>query len=74
SRIAVIGHSDATGSADGNLQISRARAAAVAAALQLRGVARDRLIVEGRGATQPIASNDTVAGRERNRRIEFELR
>lgn len=73
-RIAVIGHSDSTGAADGNLQISRARAETVAAELQLRGLANDRLIIEGRGASQPIASNDTVAGRERNRRIEFELR
>lgn len=74
SRIAVIGHSDATGDADWNLQISRARAESVAAALKLRGLADERLLIEGRGATQPIASNDTVAGRERNRRIEFELR
>ncbi len=74
SRIAVIGHSDDTGAGDWNLQISRARAEAVVAALKLRGMASDRLIIEGRGASQPIASNDTVAGRERNRRIEFELR
>jgi len=74
SRIAVIGHSDATGDADWNLQISRARAESVAAALKLRGLAAERLLIEGRGAAQPIASNETVAGRERNRRIEFELR
>jgi outer membrane protein OmpA-like peptidoglycan-associated protein len=74
SGIAIVGHSDATGGADWNLQISRARAEAVAAELQRRGVPREQLTVEGRGATQPVADNETVAGREQNRRIELELR
>jgi outer membrane protein OmpA-like peptidoglycan-associated protein len=74
SGIAIIGHSDATGGSDWNLQISRARAEAVAAELQRRGVPREQLTVEGRGAMQPIADNETVAGREQNRRIELELR
>lgn len=73
-KIAIIGHSDATGSAAWNLQVSRARAAAVAEHLIQRGVSRERLIVDGRGSSQPIADNDTVQGREKNRRIEIELR
>lgn len=74
ARIALVGHTDATGSAAWNVQISRARAEAVAAELAHRGVPREHLIVEGRGAAQPIADNATVGGRERNRRIEIELR
>jgi outer membrane protein OmpA-like peptidoglycan-associated protein len=74
ARIALVGHTDATGSAEWNVQVSRARAEAVAAELARRGVPRDHLIVEGRGAAEPIANNATVTGRERNRRIEIELR
>lgn len=74
SRIAIIGHSDATGPAAWNVKVSRTRAEAVAAELEHRGITRAQLVTEGRGASQPIADNDTVAGRAQNRRIEFELR
>lgn len=74
ARVAIVGHTDATGSAARNVEISRVRAEAVAAALLQRGVQRERLIVEGRGAAQPVADNNTVHGREQNRRIELELR
>jgi outer membrane protein OmpA-like peptidoglycan-associated protein len=73
-KVAIIGHSDATGSGAWNVQISRARAEAVAAQLMQRGVARNRLIIEGRGAAHPVADNETVHGREQNRRSELELR
>jgi OOP family OmpA-OmpF porin len=72
--IAVVGYTDATGPAEWNLQVSAARAQAVAALLIQRGVSADRLIVEGRGSQAPLADNGTVQGRARNRRIEFELR
>lgn len=74
ARIAIVGYTDATGAESWNLQVSQARAEAVAAQLQRRGVAADRLIVEGRGSQTPLAGNDTVQGRAQNRRIEFELR
>lgn len=74
AKLAIIGHTDATGSAAFNLRMSRARAEAVAAALVQRGVQRKRLIVEGHGAAQPIADNSTVHGRQQNRRIDLELR
>ncbi|MGI9270945.1 MAG: OmpA family protein [Woeseiaceae bacterium] len=73
-RIVIRGHSDATGDAAWNLQISRLRAQAVADHLIQNGVAAERLIVNGFGSSLPIADNDTVHGRERNRRIEIELR
>ena len=74
ARIAILGYTDSTGAESWNLQVSKARAQAVAAQLVQRGVAADRLIVEGRGSVSPLADNDTVQGRARNRRIEFELR
>lgn len=72
--IVIIGHSDAMGDADYNQLLSEQRARAVADYLVRRGVDAARLIVEGRGASQPIADNDTIGGRAANRRIEFELR
>lgn len=72
--IVIIGHSDAMGDAGYNRYISLRRARAVADYLVSRGVDENRLLVEGRGAAEPVADNDTIGGRARNRRIEFELR
>jgi len=74
STIAITGHSDASGNEAWNRQLSQARAQAVADYLVRNGVAPERLIVEGRGSSVPVAGNDTVYGRSRNRRIEFDLR
>lgn len=73
-KIAIVGHSDATGNEPWNVQISKIRAQTVADHLIAGGVPAERLIVEGIGSRQPLAENDTAQGRERNRRIEFELR
>ncbi|MBA4012445.1 MAG: hypothetical protein C0481_11310 [Phenylobacterium sp.] len=71
----VIGHADSTGRADYNQTLSERRALSVADYLTGRGgVLRDRLYVEGRGSTQPIADNSTDAGRAKNRRVEIVLR
>ena len=72
--ILIAGHTDASGNAAWNRQLSQARAQAVADYLIANGVAPDRLIVEGRGSSEPIADNDTRYGRSLNRRIEFGLR
>ena len=74
TKIAIGGHSDASGNEAWNLRISSARAQAVADHLAGKGIAPERLIVAGYGSSQPIADNTTVQGRERNRRIEIELR
>lgn len=70
----VVGHADATGDDAYNQALSERRAGSVASYLISRGVMRERLFVTGRGETQPIASNDTPAGRAQNRRVEVILR
>jgi OOP family OmpA-OmpF porin len=70
-RIEIGGHTDSQGSQGLNQRLSRARAEAVLDALMARGVALDRLAARGYGEEQPVASNQTEAGRARNRRIEF---
>lgn len=72
--VLVLGHTDSQGSEMYNLQLSIARAEAVAEQLRSRGVALERLAADGRGEAEPIADNATEAGRAQNRRIELELR
>ena len=69
----VVGHTDSTGAADYNQQLSERRAQSVAGYLQSRGVLSQRLQVRGMGASSPIASNDTPQGRQQNRRVEIIL-
>ena len=66
----VSGYTDSTGSMEYNQTLSRSRAAAVAAYLQGQGVAAKRFEIIGMGPSNPIASNDTAAGRAQNRRVE----
>ncbi len=70
-RIRVEGHTDSRGTPAENLRLSRARADAVRAFLINRGVAPSRVVAEGFGSEQPIETNKTTAGREKNQRIEF---
>lgn len=69
-RISVEGHTDATGADAYNQQLSERRAEAVRAALIAGGVDASRITSVGFGKTQPIAGNDTPAGRQQNRRVE----
>ena len=69
-RISVEGHTDATGADAYNQQLSERRAEAVRTALVAGGVDPGRITSVGYGKTQPIASNDTPAGRQQNRRVE----
>ena len=71
--VTIVGHTDASGSAAVNEPLSLQRADAVRDYLVSRGVAANRITVDGRGAREPIASNDTDAGRARNRRVEIFL-
>lgn len=71
--IDVYGHTDSTGSDAYNLTLSRNRADSVAGYLSTHGVARARIGTQGFGETQPVASNDTEAGRAANRRVEIKL-
>lgn len=74
SIIDVVGHADSDGADDYNLNLSRQRASAVAQALVSRNVLADRLYVDGRGESAPIASNDTAEGKAQNRRVEILIR
>ena len=72
--IVIAGHTDATGDSEKNLRLSHARAAAVHAWMQRMGrIPANCFAVQGFGATYPIASNDTEAGRAANRRVDIRL-
>jgi OOP family OmpA-OmpF porin len=71
-KLRIVGHTDNQGKADYNLDLSRRRAASVVRELTAKyGVAADRLDAFGAGLYAPIASNDTEAGRAKNRRVEL---
>jgi outer membrane protein OmpA-like peptidoglycan-associated protein len=69
--VQIVGHTDATGSDAANLQLSRDRANATRDYLASRGVTTNRMATDGRGSREPVAGNDTDAGRARNRRVEI---
>jgi outer membrane protein OmpA-like peptidoglycan-associated protein len=71
AKIVVEGHTDSTGAADMNQELSIKRASAVRDALVSRGVKADRVSVEGFGASRPVADNSSQAGRANNRRVEI---
>jgi OmpA-OmpF porin, OOP family len=68
--VLIEGHTDSAGSETTNLELSRRRAEAVREFLITNGVSPDRLTARGQGETYPIASNNTTAGRQQNRRVE----
>jgi|694.fasta_scaffold02652_15 outer membrane protein OmpA-like peptidoglycan-associated protein len=70
-KIRIEGHTDNVGNQTENMGLSSDRAFTVFSYLQDHGIAGNRLAFEGFGPTKPIASNDTEAGRARNRRTEF---
>ncbi len=72
-RMEIAGHTDNDGSDTSNLSLSQARADAVLIALQGRQVDVSGFVAKGYGESAPIADNGTDAGRETNRRIEFNL-
>lgn len=74
STIDVMGHTDSTGTAAYNRDLSSRRASAVAAVLIANGVSGGRIRTIGRGEDSPIASNLTSAGRAQNRRVEIIIR
>ncbi|WP_166267021.1 OmpA family protein [Marinobacter caseinilyticus] len=70
-RVRVEGYTDSTGDEAYNLELSKRRAMSVRDALLNRGISSTRVEVEGYGETYPVASNDTNAGRQQNRRVEI---
>jgi outer membrane protein OmpA-like peptidoglycan-associated protein len=74
ARVAIVGHTDSTGSPAVNNPLSVERATSVRDYLVARGVPAMQVQTAGRGEAEPVASNDTDAGRARNRRVEIYLR
>jgi outer membrane protein OmpA-like peptidoglycan-associated protein len=72
-RARVVGHTDRSGSASRNLDLSRQRAESVKAALVELGADRDRIQTDGLGDTSPITDNQTAEARHLNRRVEIYL-
>lgn len=72
-KIAIEGHASSEGNADFNRTLSDNRAKAVRQYLISQGIAEDTLTAKGFGSDKPIASNDTEEGREKNRRVEFNI-
>ncbi len=73
TNINIYGHTDSKGSDEYNLSLSDRRAAAVKSYLASKGIASSRMIPMGVGEKEPIATNDTDAGRAQNRRVEFAI-
>jgi len=72
-RVEIAGHTDNTGDAEANKQLSLQRAEKIKTQLALAGVAANRIEAKGYGQEVPIASNDTEEGREKNRRVEIRV-
>jgi len=73
SEVLIVGHTDSVGSAAYNQGLSERRASAAANYLAAQGVSRTRIRSVGRGLTEPVASNETEAGRQQNRRVEVAI-
>jgi outer membrane protein OmpA-like peptidoglycan-associated protein len=71
--VRITGHTDNVGSVAQNQQLSENRANTIAEYLQNKGIDAKRIQKRGVGATQPIADNQTIEGREKNRRVEIEI-
>ncbi len=72
-RIRINGHTDSTGTAAYNLELSEKRAESVVDYLRNIGIDANRMEFKGFGQTKPVDCNETAAGRAKNRRTEFEI-
>lgn len=71
--VEVAGHTDSDGTQEYNQSLSERRATSVAQYLRSQGINGQRLITLGAGETAPVASNDTAAGKQLNRRVEITM-
>ena len=70
--IIAVGHTDSVGADGYNQKLSVARSEAVKAYLVSKGIEKSRIYTEGKGEKNPVADNNTSAGRAKNRRVEVE--
>lgn len=73
-KLQIAGHTDNVGNDESNMTLSKNRAQATASYLQGKGVASNKLIVEWYGETRPVADNSTPEGRQKNRRVEMQMK
>lgn len=73
TNIQIFGHTDSKGADDYNLSLSKQRAESVKNYLSSKGLSSSRFDIVGMGETEPIANNETDAGRAENRRVEFAI-
>lgn len=73
TQLLIVGYTDAIGTPEYNQTLSQERATAAATYLEAHGVNPGRIKAVGRGETEPLASNDTEAGRHKNRRVEVAI-
>jgi outer membrane protein OmpA-like peptidoglycan-associated protein len=73
TNLLIVGHTDDVGTAAYNQDLSTRRASSASRYLAMQGVAVSRMGISGRGEMEPVASNDTEAGRQANRRIEVAI-
>ena len=71
SNVTIIGHTDSSGSDAINNPLSLNRAASVRDYIVARGVATNRIAIDGRGSHEPVVANDTSANKAKNRRVEI---
>lgn len=72
-KIEISGHTDSIGTPEYNLELSIARAKSVVSYLVKKGISENRLTYVGYGSQKPVATNETEAGRQMNRRSEFKI-
>lgn len=72
--VSVVGHTDNTGNRKDNLRISKYRVRKVRDHLAKKGLSLKRINIDYKGSDEPIASNDTDEGREKNRRVEIRIK
>jgi outer membrane protein OmpA-like peptidoglycan-associated protein len=73
TEVLIVGHTDSVGSDEYNMGLSYRRAEAARSFLAQQGIAAGRVRVEGRGESEPVADNNTEAGRAQNRRVEVAI-
>ena len=71
--VVIVGHTDSTGPEEYNQSLSERRAGSAASLLMASGISSSRITTLGKGELEPVDTNDTVTGRQANRRVEIAI-